>query len=70
MGYSPRGRKELDMTEMTEHACILCIKHFAQGNQVVNKAKSLELPEQGMDMCQVADVTDAEAVTGRSSVAH
>ena len=55
---------------MTEHACILRIKHFAQGNLVVNKAKSLELPEKGMDMCQVADVTDAEAVTGRSSVAH
>ena len=51
------------MTEVTEHACILCIKHFAQGNLVVNKAKSLELPEKGMGMCQVADITDAEAVT-------
>ena len=51
------------MTEVTEHACILCIKHFAQGNLVVNKAKSLECPEKRMDMCQVEDITDAEAVT-------
>ena len=58
------------MNEVAEHACILCIKHFAQGNLVVNKAKSPELPEKGMDVCQVADITDAEAVTGRSSVAH
>ena len=43
-GYSPWGGIELDMTEVTEHACVLCIKHFAQGNLVVNKAKSPELP--------------------------
>ena len=27
-GYSPRGRKELDKTEATEHACIESMGNF------------------------------------------